>query len=94
VVEKGGSLSSLFRENENLYPALVTELTEVGEETGNLSGMLMNGALFFEEEVNQTSQNLSAAVEPFLMVLVGLGVGFFAVAMIGPMYSITSSIKF
>jgi type IV pilus assembly protein PilC len=91
-VEKGEPLANVFKDKVVLYPVLVAELTEVGEETGNLSEMLMNGAVFFEEEVEQITKNLSAAVEPILMILVGLVVGFFAVAMIGPMYSVTSSI--
>jgi len=93
AVERGVPLSSVFNERPELYPVLVGELVEVGEETGNLSGMLLNGAEFFEEEVEQTTKNLATVIEPVLMVIVGLAVGFFAVAMIGPMYSITTNIK-
>lgn len=92
AVEKGSALSATFHAHEKLYPILVGEMTEVGEETGNLPGMLLKGADFFEEEVDQATKNLSTIIEPALMVLIGICVGFFAVSMLGPMYSLSSAI--
>ena len=92
-VQKGLPLSASFRGNEKLYPILVGELTAVGEETGDLPGMLMKGAEFYEKEVEQVTKNLSTIIEPVLMVLIGIVVGFFAIAMLGPMYSLTDAIK-
>ena len=92
-VQKGLPLSASFRGNEKLYPILVGELTAVGEETGDLPGMLMKGAEFYEKEVEQVTKNLSVIIEPVLMVLIGIAVGFFAIAMLGPMYSLTDAIK-
>jgi len=91
-VQKGVGLSAVIEAKGNLFPVLVGEMAMVGEETGNLPEMLMNGALFFEEEVDQATKNLSTIVEPALMVLIGLAVGFFAISMIGPMYSLSSAI--
>jgi len=91
-VEKGALLSNTFKKYENLYPVLVGEMTEVGEETGNLPGMLLKGATFFEDEVEQATKNLSTIIEPALMVLIGIFVGFFAVSMLGPMYSLSETI--
>jgi type IV pilus assembly protein PilC len=91
-VEKGAPLSETFHKHENLYPILVGEMTEVGEETGNLPGMLLKGAAFFEDEVDQATKNLSTIIEPALMVLIGVCVGFFAVSMLGPMYSLSDAI--
>lgn len=91
-VQKGVNLSSLFKEEEGkLFPILVSELTMVGEETGQLPEMLLKGALFFEEEVDQLTKNLSTIVEPVLMIVIGVAVGFFVVALISPMYSLSNA---
>ena len=91
-VQKGVSLSSLFKSEEGrLFPILVGELTMVGEETGQLPEMLQKGALFFEDEVDQLTKNLSTIVEPVLMIVIGIAVGFFVVALISPMYSLTNA---
>lgn len=91
-VEKGLALSSIFKEKDNLYPTMVGEMMEVGEETGKLSEMLKNIADFYEDEVDTTTKDLSALLEPILMIIIGAAVGFFAVAMITPTYSILNSI--
>ena len=91
-VQKGIPLSSIFVESEKIYPLLVGEMMEVGEETGKLSDMLLNVALFYEEEVDSATKNMSTIIEPLLMVFIGASVGFFAVSMITPMYSVMSGI--
>jgi type IV pilus assembly protein PilC len=91
-VEKGAPLSGLFKENDKLFPVLVGEVTEVGEETGNLAGMLLKGATFFEDEVEQATKNISTFIEPALMILIGIAVGLFAVSVLGPIYSLSNSI--
>lgn len=90
-VQKGIPLSQTFRSYEHIYPVLVTELSAVGEETGDLPGMLMKGAQFYEKEVDQVTKNLSTIIEPMLMVFIGIAVGFFAIAMLGPMYSLSDA---
>ncbi len=92
-IQKGAPIAEIFIEEENLYPPLVGELIAVGEETGNLPDMLKEIAIFYENEVDQKTKNMSTIVEPILMLLVGGAVGFFAISMISPIYSITSSIK-
>ncbi|KKU81903.1 MAG: Type II secretion system protein [Parcubacteria group bacterium GW2011_GWA1_47_8] len=91
-VQKGISLSSVFKEREDIYPMLVGEMIEVGEETGKLTDMLMNVAVFFENEVDMVTKNMTTIIEPILMVVIGGGVGFFAISMITPMYSVMSGI--
>jgi type IV pilus assembly protein PilC len=62
-------------------------MIEVGEETGETSNILEKLADFFEEEVSNATKNLSAVVEPVLMLIIGAAVGFFAISMIQPIYS-------
>lgn len=92
-VQKGQPLAQIFAEHEHLYPPLVGELVAVGEETGALPDMLKEVGQYYENEVGQKTKNMSTIIEPFLMLIVGGGVGFFAVSMISPIYSITTSIQ-
>ena len=91
-VQKGIPLSESFKKREDLYPILVGEMVEVGEETGKLSDMLLQVAIFYENEVDTATKNISTIVEPFLMVIIGIVVGFFALSMITPMYSLSDAI--
>ncbi|GMQ95191.1 MAG: type II secretion system F family protein [Patescibacteria group bacterium] len=91
-VQKGSPLSETFKGSEDIYPILMGEMVEVGEETGKLSDMLMNIAEFYESEVDAATKDLSTIIEPILMVVIGAGVGFFAISMISPMYEVMNNI--
>ncbi len=92
-VEKGSALSDAFIERTDLYPILVGEMILVGEETGQISGMLGELAIFYETEVERKTKDLSTIIEPLLMVVIGAGVGFFALALIAPIYSISDGLS-
>ncbi len=92
-VEKGTALSETFVERKDLYPILVGEMILVGEETGQIAGMLGELAIFYETEVERKTKDLSTIVEPILMVVIGGTVGFFALALIAPIYSISDGLK-
>lgn len=90
-VEKGEPLSIAFSRAAGLYPPLVGEMIAVGEETGQLGEMLSRLALFYEDEVDRKTKDMSTIIEPFLMVFIGGAVGFFAVAMISPIYQLSQN---
>ncbi len=92
AVEKGEPFAKIFEKNLDLYPVMVSEMIEVGDETGKLSDMLLQIALFYETEVENITKNLSTIIEPVLMVFIGVAVGFFAISMISPLYSILGSL--
>lgn len=91
-VQKGENLSKCLDEYKAIYPTMVIQMVKLGEETGNLSDVLKNLADFYEEEIDQTTKNLSSVIEPIIMIAIGLTIGFFAVSMIQPMYSIMGGI--
>lgn len=92
AVTKGGALSKVLEKYPQLYPPLVSEMIAVGEETGRLSDMLKEIAGFYEESVEQKTKDLSTIIEPLLMLFIGAVVGFFALSMIAPIYSLSGSI--
>ncbi len=92
AIQKGEQISSIFSNNSNLYPLFVGEMVSVGEETGKIGDMLLSVAVFYEDEVDQKTKDMSSIIEPLLMIFIGVAVGFFALAMLGPTYSLADSI--
>ena len=78
---------------EKLFPSLLSQMVRVGEETGTLEENLETLANFYEEEVERRSQLLVSLAEPALTIFIAGMVGFIAIAMVMPMYSILSQIK-
>ncbi len=90
-VRKGELLSVSFSEHTKLYPLLMSDMLAVGEETGDVTGMLKQVAEFYEADVAEKTKDLSTIIEPVLMLVIGAFVGVFAVAMIAPIYSLSSA---
>jgi type IV pilus assembly protein PilC len=91
-VKKGEALSLSFIENPKLYPVFMGDMIAVGEETGKVSDMLGQVAEYYEQDVEDGTKDLSTIIEPMLMLVIGGAVGVFAVSMISPIYSLSSSI--
>ncbi len=91
-VEKGELLSPIFLKRPDIFPIFVGEMIGVGEETGTLSKTFAEIALFYENEVEQKTKDLSTIIEPILMVFIGAAVGFFAFSILTPIYSLVNTI--
>jgi type IV pilus assembly protein PilC len=92
VVEKGENISSVFLKNPDFYPTFVGEMMSVGEETGNMSEMLEEVAIFYELDVEERTKDVSTIIEPILMVVIGIVVGFFALSMVAPIYLVMDNL--
>lgn len=92
-IQKGVPLSKIISGYPDLFPVLVPQIIEVGEETGKTESVLLKLAEFYEEEVSSITKNMSSIIEPVLMVIIGVAVGIFAVGMLQPMYSLMDNIK-
>jgi type IV pilus assembly protein PilC len=88
-VEKGVPLSRAMAVYD-LFPGILHQMLAVGEETGKLDEVLLKLSKYFESESEQAVKNLTAAMEPLIMVVLGLGVGAMVIAVIMPIYSLTS----
>lgn len=91
-IQRGVELSTVIAEYPAIFPVIVAQMISVGEETGKTEDMMVKLAEFYEEEVNQITKNLSSIIEPVLMLVIGSAVGFFAIAMLQPMYSVLENI--
>lgn len=92
-VKKGEKLSESLREHEDIYSPIIIQMLEVGEETGETSDILGKLADFYEEEVTNITKNMASIIEPVLMLIIGAAVGFFAISMLQPMYSMLGAIQ-
>lgn len=90
-VIKGEKLSDVLMSHTDIYPLTIIQMLKVGEETGETAQILDKMADFYEEEVTNATKNLSSVIEPILMLVVGGAVGFFAISIIQPIYTMIGS---
>ena len=89
-VEKGFPVAFSFAKHPDAFPFLLSQMVAVGEETGKMDEVLKKVSHIFEVESDQKVKALTAAVEPVVMVILGLGVGFLVIAIILPIYNLTN----
>lgn len=89
-VEKGFPIAFSFGKHPEAFPFLLSQMVAVGEETGKMDEVLTKISHIFEVESDQKVKALTSAIEPIVMVLLGVGVGFLVIAVILPIYNLTS----
>ncbi len=92
-VKKGDKIGDLLLQKGGYFPSIVARMIKVGEESGNLDENLAYLADFYEHEVADLGNKMAELIEPILLLVVGLMVGWLAMAVITPMYNITGSIR-
>ena len=88
-VEKGLTFSSLL--TSNVFPKIVGQMIRVGEETGKVDEIFFKLAEYFESESDHLVKNLTVAIEPIVLIILGVGVGFLVISIILPIYKLTTS---
>ncbi|MCB9813637.1 MAG: type II secretion system F family protein [Pseudomonadales bacterium] len=88
-VEKGSSLSESLS-HYDMFPTILHQMMSVGEETGKLDEVLAKLSAYFEQESEHAIKNMTTAIEPMIMIVLGLGVGAMVIAIIMPIYNLTS----
>ena len=92
AIKEGRALAEPLEET-GVFPSMVVQMINVGESTGALDTMLEKIADFYDEEVDQAVENLTAAIEPLMMVFLGGMIGGLVVAMYLPIFSMAGAIK-
>ena len=91
-IEKGDSISRMAM-SIGLFPPLVIQMIMVGEETGNISEMLLEVANFYKTEIDADLKNLSSVIEPFLIIIIGVMVLVLALGIFLPMWNLSSAMS-
>ncbi len=92
-VKLGKPLTESLSKDPKLFPIIVVQMLQVGEESGTVEEILGQLAEHYEEEVDVTLRNLSSVIEPLLLLVIGGVVGVLAMALIAPIYQISQSIQ-
>ncbi|MEK7555523.1 MAG: type II secretion system F family protein [Patescibacteria group bacterium] len=86
TVKKGEQISRYLKAHQNLFPFMMANMIEIGENTGNLIDNLFYLSEYYEAEVDETVKNLGVIIEPILLIFIGVMVGFIALSVITPIY--------
>ncbi len=89
-VRKGVSMGEAMQ-NEEVFPPMLVQMVRVGENTGHLDDTLYRIAKFFEMESELAIKAMTSLIEPIILIVLALGVGFLVLSVITPIYNLTSS---
>jgi type IV pilus assembly protein PilC len=92
AINRGERISVYLAKNRDLFPEVLTQIISVGERSGNLSNSFIYLSELYENEVEEFTKNISNLIEPALMIFMGVLVGFIAISIITPIYSITQNL--
>jgi len=91
-VEKGQSIG-IALEQERIFPPILVQMSLVGEQTGNLGETLLRLSKYFEMESEIATKTMTTLIEPLILVVLGVSVGFLVMSVITPIYNLTNSFK-
>jgi len=91
-VNEGATLNEAMR-SVGRFPSMVCQMVAVGEKSGRVGSILLRMAAYYEREIDARLKTLSTVIEPVMIVFLGVIVGFLAVSIISPIYSLVSSVK-
>lgn len=92
-IESGATLSQGFAKSSNIFTPMVPKMISVGERTGELTNILNYLSEYYRKQVDNSIKNLSTAMEPLIMLLLGIMVAIIVISVIGPIYQLTGSLK-
>lgn len=92
MVEKGFPIAFAFSRHPEAFPFILSQMIAVGEETGKIDEVLQKISHVFEVESDQKLKAITAAIEPIILMVLGLGVAFLIISVIMPIYTLTTSI--
>jgi type IV pilus assembly protein PilC len=91
-IRDGQPMSAALRLHK-IFPEMVTQMIEVGEESGQISQMLDKVADFYDREVDSAAESLTASIEPIMVLVMGAVVGGMVICLYLPMFTIYQNIQ-
>ena len=92
MVEKGFPVAFSFAKHSEAFPQILSQMVSVGEETGKMDEVLAKVAKVFENESDQKLKAITAAIEPIILIVLGVGVAFLVISVIMPIYNLTNQL--
>lgn len=89
-LEKGIPMSVPLAEHPREFPTVVSQMVSVGEQTGKLDEIFATLATYYEEQTTALVRSVSSLIEPILIIIIGLGVGFMVFSVLVPIYQVAS----